>query len=272
MKVLQEGMPKSPLVKQWQFFLIGQGIAVEGGADGVFGGKTREATEQFQRDSNVPVTGKVDNATLAAAMVRGFVAVEDPDDESESGPNFPPRPDFNPLPSNSARRALFGSFDFVHKPVPDNPEQIQILGDWVQRNVITVVVPQLRGIAVPTGNGTTPASGRVQFHQSSANQLLALWADWERAQLVDRVTTWGGAFMPRFIRGKIAEQALSVHAFACAFDINMSDNKLGAEPARLGTPGSVRELVTIANEHGFFWGGHFKDRRDGMHFEIARLQ
>jgi hypothetical protein len=37
----------------------------------------------------------------------------------------------------------------------------------------------------------------------------------------------------------------------------------------------VRELVPIANQHGFYWGGHFRynkhtDQSDGMHFEWAR--
>ena len=34
---------------------------------------------------------------------------------------------------------------------------------------------------------------------------------------------------------------------------------------------SVRELVPIAHDHGFYWGGHFS-RCDGMHFEVARVQ
>ena len=34
--------------------------------------------------------------------------------------------------------------------------------------------------------------------------------------------------------------------------------------------GCVRELVPIAHDHGFYWGGHFT-RQDGMHFELARL-
>jgi hypothetical protein len=29
-------------------------------------------------------------------------------------------------------------------------------------------------------------------------------------------------------------------------------------------------LVGIANDNGFYWGGHFT-RLDGMHFEIAKL-
>jgi len=42
----------------------------------------------------------------------------------------------------------------------------------------------------------------------------------------------------------------------------------GRTPAALGTTGSVRALVPIANERGFYRGWHFA-KRDGMHFEIA---
>ena len=45
---------------------------------------------------------------------------------------------------------------------------------------------------------------------------------------------------------------------------------LGAEPAWPGQRGCVFELVPIAHKFGFYWGGHFK-RRDGMHFEMAKL-
>lgn len=34
----------------------------------------------------------------------------------------------------------------------------------------------------------------------------------------------------------------------------------------------MRELVPIANDFGFYWGGHFRSRLDGMHFEIAELR
>jgi len=29
--------------------------------------------------------------------------------------------------------------------------------------------------------------------------------------------------------------------------------------------------VSIAHDHGFYWGGHFAKRRDGMHFEVAEV-
>ena len=63
---------------------------------------------------------------------------------------------------------------------------------------------------------------------------------------------------------------LSSHAFGTAFDINARDNRIGATPALRGSRGSVRALVPLANAHGFYWGGHFEDRPDGMHFEAIR--
>ena len=44
-----------------------------------------------------------------------------------------------------------------------------------------------------------------------------------------------------------------------------------SSPALMGERGCVREMVRIAHENGFYWGGHFT-RLDGMHFEVAKLQ
>jgi predicted lactoylglutathione lyase len=52
--------------------------------------------------------------------------------------------------------------------------------------------------------------------------------------------------------------------------VNEPFNKFGSMPALVGQRGSVRKLVSIANEHGFYWGGHFSNP-DGMHFEVAFL-
>jgi hypothetical protein len=71
------------------------------------------------------------------------------------------------------------------------------------------------------------------------------------------------------VRG--SKTVLSNHAFGTAFDINVNWNRLGTIPALVGQKGSVRELVQIANNNGFYWGGHFT-RKDGMHFEIAKIQ
>lgn len=252
---------KGPDVKRWQTFLIGQDLQ-PGAADGVFGKKTEQATSAFQaREGLTPVDGIVGNKTLGKAMTLGFVVVSDPD-PSSAGPNFPPKPNFEPLTGLAARQALFGKFEFKSEPEPDNPENIRILGDWEDRNIVRVAVPQLVGI-----KGAN-AAGTMRFHSKAQGQLLALWKAWDDAGLLDRVLTFDGAFVARFIRG--SRTVLSNHCFGTAFDINCDLNRLGAEPALMGEKGCVRELVALANQNGFYWGGHFT-RRDGMHFEIAKL-
>jgi len=83
------------------------------------------------------------------------------------------------------------------------------------------------------------------------------------------VISWAGAFYPRFIRG--SSSSLSNHSWGTAFDINAPQNWLGQQPAAEGKPGSLLRLVPIANKWGFFWGGHYNSRPDGMHFELAKI-
>jgi hypothetical protein len=261
MKTLRVGA-KGADVRRWQSFLVGQGFDPKG-IDGKFGSDTEKATKAFQKSVGVAETGIVDNATLGAAATAGFQVVDD-DPSLREGTGFPSIPVMKPLVGTTARADVFGKFAFVHEPKPDNEENIRITDDWAQKNIVAVDIPQLRGV---TG---APSAGKVQFHRLAAGQLRTLWQAWEDAGLLDRVLTWHGTFVPRFVRGRIG--VLSNHAFGSAFDINRKWNDLGHQPALLGEEGSVRELVQIANAHGFFWGGHFRNRQDGMHFEIAELK
>lgn len=240
-------------VERWQEFLLGQGFDPNG-TDGVFGEDTAKATRAFQAAHGLAETGELDVATLAAARAAGAPA------EANAGDNGPPRPAFPPLVGNDERAAVFGRFSFVHAPRSDNPENIRIIDGWDTTNIVFVPLPQLK-----------PLTGRdhVRFHRAAADQLRALWADWERQGLLPLVLSWGGSFVPRFVRG--SRTTLSNHAFGSAFDINMKQNGLGTVPAMKGRPGSVHELVPTAHANGFYWGGHFS-RRDGMHFEIAFLK
>ena len=250
------------LVLAWQSFLVGQGFD-PGGLDGAFGDKTVAATKGFQRQHGLSDDGVAGRETIMRAMQLGFELIEEPALDT-SGSNFPPRPDFPPLLSTAARQAVFGRFDFVSEPKPGNRENIRILGTWERDNIINVPIPQLRvalGSQAPTG---------MRFHRLAVEQLKGLWADWERANLLNQVTSFDGAFVPRFIRGSTS--TLSNHAFGSAFDINADENPLGARPRLVGQRGSTRELVPLANKWGFYWGGHFGSRPDGMHFEIAFLK
>lgn len=260
MKVIRQG-DRGADVKRWQLFLVGQQLD-PGVVDGIFGSRTHLATVAFQQRNGLVADGVVGNRSLGQAALLGLEIARDPSPGPE-GTNYPPPPVMKPLVGTAARAAVFGAFSYVSRPVPGNPENIRITDDWPQRNIVVVHVPQLRDVK------GAPASCRVEFHRSAAEQLVALWQGWEDAGLLDRVLTWGGSFVPRFIRG--SRTTLSNHAFGTAFDINVAFNPLGAIPALVGKKGSVRELVALANEHGFYWGGHFRKRPDGMHFEVARL-
>lgn len=255
------------LVEMWQNFLIGQGFD-PGPADGVFGTRTRSATISFQQNHGLVGDGIVGNRTFGQAMLVGFQGIEEVDEDPENpeptSVNWPPVPDFSPILGTSGRQAAFGKFEFRHDPRPDNPEHIVVTDDWARTNIGTIEIPQLIGIS------GAPTSGRIDFFNAAHDQLQALWQAWEDAGLLDRVVSWAGSYVPRFIRGSTS--VLSNHAFGTAFDINSRANPLGAVPALAGKHGSVRELVVLANESGFYWGGHFKRRPDGMHFEIAQLR
>jgi hypothetical protein len=173
-----------------------------------------------------------------------------------------PRSDLSPLVSTAERQRLFGAFTFVADPKPGNKENIRITNDWPEKNIIKVSIPVK---SVLGRNGPL----EFEFHRLAADQLIAMWLEWEKEGLLDRILTFDGSFVPRFIRG--STRTLSNHAFGTAFDINAQFNPLGREPAAMGAKGCVRELVPIANRFGFAWGGHFNKRPDGMHFEVARI-
>lgn len=254
--VLREGSTGDG-VRQWQLFLIGEEL-LNDVADGIFGPATRRATQKYQRAKGLTDDAVVGSKTYAKAIEDGFSVVVDEED-------FPPRPSFRPLVGTLARQQVFGKFSFQPAPIPSNRERIKILGDWEQKNIARVQIPTLQGI----DTFGTPNSGRMRFHKKAAEQLKAMWAAWAANNLIDQVQTFGGSFVARFIRGSTS--TLSNHAFGSAFDINMRQNALGKIPARVGAEGSVRELVPIANDFGFYWGGHFASRQDGMHFEVAKI-
>jgi hypothetical protein len=144
------------------------------------------------------------------------------------------------------------------------------LHGWARDHVGSVELPQINGLPA----GTHHMKGHIEFFKKAHEQLRALFAAWEKARLMKLIHTWDGAFNPRYQRKAPHNRAhLSNHAWGTAFDINARWNKIGHEPAHCGQSGSVFELVELAYQHGFFWGGHFgPHRNDGMHFEVARLE
>jgi len=249
-------------VRRWQYYLIGRNL-LKDEADGSFGPNTHKATKAFQRSKRLKDDGVVGPLTLAKALAAGFDAGFVDPSGALTGPGFPPRPAFPPLQGNQERAAVFGRFAYKSAPTADNPEAIRITDDWETRNIVRLAIPALSGVK------GAPADGRVRVHAAVADQFVSLWDRWKCEGLAPLVLTWDGSFVARFVRG--SRTNLSNHAFGSAFDINARFNPLGALPALVGQKGSVRDLVSIANAHGFYWGGHFAGRPDGMHFEAAKI-
>lgn len=255
MQLLRQGSTGNE-VELWQNFLRGRGQAIV--ADGAFGLKTKTETQRFQNQHKLGADGVVGARTWGKALSLGLGGVLD---EDEDGADFPPRPaTLAPYLSNAERAAAFGAFEYEAAPTASNPEAIRVLGNWSGDNIVRV---SLRTLADP--NSTEHF---IRLHKDVAESFHALISAWTHAGLFSRVTSWNGGYVPRFIRGSTS--TLSAHAWGTAFDVNAPQNRLGVVPALKGTRGSVRELVALANEHGFWWGGHYRGRLDGQHFEAAR--
>lgn len=257
MEVLRKG-DEGPLVEQWQNFLVGQGLLNL--ADGAFGPKTLAATLEFQKLNGLKADGVVGNTTYGKAMTMGFEVIEDKLNDKTSA-YWPPKPDFEALYDDEKRMDIWGHFAW--KELENG--KIEIKGNWEKKNIISVEVPQTKGL--PQW-GTPKKDTIVLFHKKAAMQLIELWAAWEKEGLLQQVVQWGGSYYPRYVRG--SKTMLSNHAYGTAFDINVKWNGLAQRPALIGEHGCLRELVPIAHKYGFYWGGHFK-RKDGMHFEVAKL-
>jgi hypothetical protein len=148
------------------------------------------------------------------------------------------------------------------EPVAGDASKIKITNSFVADKLVMVKVPQLVGLDCYG----SPFKGNVRIHKSAAEHLMAAFAEIEEAGLKWLLLSWGGSFVPRRIRNR---DALSNHAYGLAFDLNMKENGLGVAPALAGEDGTVRPLVPILESHGFYWGGWYRSRKDGMHFEYV---
>ncbi|MEO8317076.1 MAG: M15 family metallopeptidase [Bradyrhizobium sp.] len=285
--LLKRGGRNLPLeVQRWQYFLRKQNVTQTGAIDAQFGAKTEEATKIFQVQRSLPPTGELDQATLDVAQGLGYTVRLNNYYNDKSTSRFPPRPTDISSPSNADRNAALGCFKFKQLSLDHRADDDEIVtlgscdnsvADWRTENIVDIQIPQLK-FAVGF-------SGTMRCHKLAAPHILLLFARWEQLDLLHVIRNYDGAYVPRYKRGQSPGtgshgvkrssdvSAISNHAFGAAFDINASDNAFGTEPALCPTRGCVRELVSSANELGFFWGGHFSgvSDKDGMHFEFSKF-
>ena len=185
----------------------------------------------------------------------------DPNDFDPDGVTPVDLPDATPFALTHAQRvALFGHVSFIPDPRADNPEHVRIPPAWTNANLTNVPLP-------------LPGNHHAIVHRLIADQFTRLWLAWSREGLLPFVLSFDGAWVPRLKRGRAGgtEADLSNHAWGTAFDVNAQWNRLGSQPAPLNGKGTVLPLVTLAEQHGFVWGGTFKSRVDAMHFEAYRI-
>jgi peptidoglycan hydrolase-like protein with peptidoglycan-binding domain len=269
--------PKNPFLKQgsagpavavWRGFLRDQGFALPDQPADLFDEACDAQTRAFQEQQGLEVDGKVGDETWRRArkLTAGLkIPGELPD------PDFPvpPTPPLAPFLTDKRRAQLYTA-PADWEVITPGQDEVRFTGGWEEANITGVLVPQLRGIR------GAPNSGMIRFHGRAAHRLVSLFKAWEEAGLLAQLLTFDGAFNARMIRGDIKPKAdprhpkaLSNHAFGLAFDINARFNGLGEPPARRGQAGCVYDLVPIAWKHGFYWGGNFQNRPDGMHFEVG---
>jgi len=275
-------------VQRWQYFLRRQGFDQVGNVDAAFGIKTETATKYFQVSHGINPTGEVKEDTLAKAQLLGYTILADDYYQQRARADFPTKPTKLSSPTNAYRNKVFTCFNFLQLPLAQRPDAEAIVqkgsctgstNDWVATNVVTLRLPQpifAKGFV-----------GTIRCHAKAAPVIAALFAQWEKEDLLHLIISYDGCFVPRYKRNKApggsgghlekqssAVAELSNHSFGSAFDINAEDNPFNVKkpiiPALCGRRGSVRELVASANTHGLYWGGHFSTP-DGMHFEISKL-
>lgn len=253
MRLLKLGSFGADVLK-WEIFLRGQGFPIVANAE--FDKLTMELTKKFQARSKLKPDGIVGAESWGVALSKGLSGVIDEDGGGdEDGDNYPlPPTDVTPYFANAERIRDFGRFEYKASPTDTNPEAILVLDDFVKRNIVAVK---------PINSNIT-----LHVHKFVKDDLKSMFAHLLREKLMHKIISWNGSYNARFKRG--SRDDLSSHSWGTAFDINSNNNKLGTVPALKNEKGCVRDLVGIANEHGFYWGGHFNRRRDGMHFEYAR--
>jgi hypothetical protein len=120
----------------------------------------------------------------------------------------------------------------------------------------------------------------IRIHRKCAPSLGAVLADiWQRSgqrqKLVDDwgASIFGGSYVYRLMRGR---NALSMHAYGCAIDLDPVRNGLGDRTPHFSADHPV---VLAFRQQGWVWGGDWdsdgrisdEGRPDGMHFQAARV-
>lgn len=268
-------------VKTWREFLrhkvalpIARHLSVR---EQQFDDLTDALTRVFQDQAGLSVDGVVGPETWKAAAKAGDdkkledfrIKIEGFKQKWEPPKDYPKQPDTIRRMSEAEADERYGKL--MEDGGAAGAKETVVISEAYRQQIVEVPVPQLRPIP------GAPDSGVVYFHKDARDRLVALFQDWERQGLMPKVLSFRSAFDPRRQRPNLAlpeptdpaKLPISMHARGLAFDINTEWNLVGQKPAEPSQRGCVYDLVTLAYQNGFCWGGFFEDRLDGSHFEIG---
>ena len=100
---------------------------------------------------------------------------------------------------------------------------------------------------------------KIYILKTFKDQLLSAFTELKSRNLLHEIETFDGCFEMRMIRG--VSDKWSIHSWAAAIDLNAKKNPLK------GKIDWSNEFLTVMREY-VDCGADFKNRIDGMHFEI----
>lgn len=103
---------------------------------------------------------------------------------------------------------------------------------------------------------------RIYCNKDMVSPLTAAFKALIATGCVTELKTWDGCFN---IRKKRGLASMSLHSWAIAIDVNAFENGLGQ------TPKLSKLFVSCFTNNGFDWGGAWKSRVDGMHFQLSKI-
>jgi hypothetical protein len=113
---------------------------------------------------------------------------------------------------------------------------------------------------------------RIYCNKMMVSPLLRVLQELNEESLLDEIKTWDGLYNLRYMRG--SKSVLSRHSWGLAVDLNATWN-----PLVKVTPQNRAQLrkkhvkwsekfLQVWRDNGFDCGADWKDRLDGMHFEL----
>ena len=164
-----------------------------------------------------------------------------------------------PRPIQREMEAFYGS------PIkaPDPARRGRFIADnaWMETSLVRVPNNLLPGFP-DHENGTV---AQVWLHRRIAPLFIATWREVYAAGLAEHLSTFDGAFVPRY-KNWDPHQTPSKHGYAAAVDFDARWNGYGVP---LSQAKINREVVEIFERFGWSWGGRWKIP-DAMHFEAAK--